>query len=292
MDYKATNLEVIELKAGQDGWSFSAYASTFGNRDWGGDIIATGAFDKTLKSGGFRPLLWQHDSHSPIGIETSLKTDTKGLLGSWELIDTQQGADAYKLLKRGAVRSMSIGYIPEAFEFDDQGDTRIIKEVNLLENSVATIPMNPQARVQSVKAKYCSECGVQIGASLEDLYDALLRKGKHKSKTLDLNTQVPFEELCTQIKGHLIYGMDAAEALHARRTEDQRELTQPHIDALTVLLSELKDSGGRIEAILNAVSPPEVKANGALSLHIALANAKRRDRARDRARLELGATTP
>lgn len=275
MDYKATNLEVIELKAGQDGWSFSAYASTFGNRDWGGDIIAAGAFDKTLKSGAFRPLLWQHDSHSPIGIETSLKTDTKGLLGSWELVDTQQGSDAYKLLKRGAVRSMSIGYIPEAFEFDDQGDTRIIKEVNLLENSVATIPMNPLARVQSVKSRYCPECGMPAGFSVEAVQDALLRKGQ-RNPSLDLNTQVPFEELCTQIKGHLIYGMGEAEALHARRAEDQRELTQAHIDALTVLLSELKDSGGRIEAILNAVSPPAAKANGALGLRIELARRRAR----------------
>lgn len=291
MDYKATNLEVIELKAGQDGWSFSAYASTFGNRDWGGDIIAKGAFDKSLKSGGFRPLLWQHDTHAPIGIETSLRVDEKGLLGSWELIDTQQGADAYKLLKRGAVRAMSIGYIPEAFEFDDQGDTRIIKEVNLLENSIATIPMNPQARIQSVKSRFCPECGMPAGVSVEAVHDALLRKGQ-RNPALDLNTQVPFEELCTQIKGHLIYGMGEAEALHARRLEEQRSLTQPHIDALTVLLSELKDSSGRIEAILSAASPPEVKANGALSLHNVLANAKRRSRERDRARLDLGDTTP
>jgi HK97 family phage prohead protease len=280
MDYKATPLEVIELKAGQDGWSFSAYASTYGNRDHGGDVIAPGAFDNSLKSGRFRPLLWQHDMREPIGIEKSLKSDSHGLLGSWELVDTQRGEDAYKLLKRGALRSMSIGYIPEAFKFDDAGETRVLEEVMLLENSLVSVPMNDGARVQSVKSKFCPECGRPADGP------------SHTKSTLDLNTQVPFEELCTQIKGHLIYGMGEAEALQARRLEDQRSLTQPHIDALTVLLSELKDSSGRIEAILSAVSPPEVKANGALSLHNVLANAKRRARERDRARLDLGDTTP
>ncbi len=241
VDYKAIPLEVVELKAGTDGWSFSAYASIFNKRDLGGDIIERGAFDATLKSNSFRPLLWQHDTTEPIGIEKSLKPDTKGLLGTWDLIDTQRGADAYKLLKRGAVRSMSIGYIPDAFEFDDHGTTRVLKSIELLENSVVSIPMQPAAQVQSVKA------------------------------LPDLNTAVSFEDLVAQLKGYVMLGVQEAEALQSRRLEEQRELTPAHIDALGLLNDELKGSTVRIEAILRAAQQvPAAKAHGALSLHLEL----------------------
>lgn len=175
MFYSSTPLELVEIKADPSGkMEFSAYASTFGNKDHGGDIIQKGAFAATLKERKFRPLLWQHDMSKPIGIERSIREDSKGLLGTWELADTAQGLEAYKLLKMGAVRSMSIGYIPKDFslEFADGNTdpldaTRILKEVDLLENSVVSLPMNEQAQVQHVKAHhvlYCEECMAGIDA--------------------------------------------------------------------------------------------------------------------------------
>lgn len=163
VDYKSIPLEIVDLKAGQDGWSFSAYASTFNDRDHGGDVVMPGAFNRTLKSRSFRPLLWQHDMREPIGIEKSLVADKKGLLGTWEIIDTQRGQDAYKLLKRGAIRAMSIGYLPEAFEFADEGQTRVLKDIELIENSVVSVPMNDNAKVQSVKS-LCTRCMGLLGS--------------------------------------------------------------------------------------------------------------------------------
>ena len=164
MLYKATPLELVEIKAGSDGsMQFTAYASTFNNKDHGGDVITKGAFAETLAARKFRPLLWQHDMREPIGIEKSLKEDGKGLIGTWQLVDTQRGQDAYKLLKAGAVRSMSIGYIPSEFAFEDEGDTRVLNKVDLLENSVVSLPMNEQAQVQSVKEHvHCATCQAQV----------------------------------------------------------------------------------------------------------------------------------
>lgn len=240
LDYKAIPLEVVELKAGKDGWQFSAYASTFGNTDHGGDVMLPGAFDETLKSRDFRPLLWQHDMSEPIGIEQSLKADAKGLLGTWELVDTQRGSDAYKLLKRGAVRSMSIGYIPEVVEFRQDTDARLLKVVDLLENSVVSLPMNEEAQVTGVKAA--------------------------------LNTAVPFENLVAQIKGYLLYGVDEAEALFTRRRTEGREPTDAHIGALELLCDELKGSADRVGAMLSATHDArQAKAAGALGLRLEVA---------------------
>ena len=168
--YKSTPLELVEIKAGDAGMQFTAYSSTFGNTDHGGDIVEKGAFADSLKSRPFRPLLWQHNMSEPIGIEKSIKEDGKGLLGTWQLVDTMRGQEAYKLLKAGAVRSMSIGYIPTKWEFEDTGDgpaemTRRLKAVDLLENSVVSLPMNEEATVQNVKhLAFCASCMEAIDA--------------------------------------------------------------------------------------------------------------------------------
>ena len=153
MQYLHTPLELLDVKADSSGdMTFTAYASTFGNVDHGGDVIEKGAFKATLQNKNRdRPLLWQHDPRSPIGIEKMIKEDGKGLLGTWQILDTQQGLDAYKLMKAGAVRSMSIGYLPKTWEWQEEGEVRVLKEIDLLENSVVSIPMNDQARIQSVK---------------------------------------------------------------------------------------------------------------------------------------------
>lgn len=234
--FSSTALEIVELKAGADDsvGEFTAYASTFGNRDHGGDIIQKGAFTETLKDRGFRPLLWQHDMREPIGIEKSLKEDGKGLVGTWQLVDTQRGRDAYKLLQAGAVRSMSIGYIPTKWEFIDEDNdmTRLIKGVDLLENSVVSLPMNEMAKITGVKG--CVMCG---------------DSGNHAA-ALDLD--VPLDDLLAQVRGYVIVGSDEAEALHQRRSTEQRKLSEGHIEALRRYSEELKNSVGRIEAILTA----------------------------------------
>ena len=248
--YLAVPLTDYDLKAGEDGWQFTAYASTFNNRDAGGDIIDAKAFDATLRTRTWRPLLWQHDMREPIGIEKSIKADKRGLLGTWELIDTQRGTDAYKLLKRGAVRSMSIGYVPQEWEFQGKdGETRLLKSVDLLENSVVSIPMNEQAVVTQVKA--------------------------------GIDRNVPFEELIAQVQAAVLLGADEAEALAARRAEDERKLSTAHIDVLTLYAEELKGSIARVEAILSANrdAAPKGNATDATLALLALRRARERSRA-------------
>ena len=164
--FRSLGFEVEELKAGEDGWQFSGHAAAFSNVDYGGDVLLPGAFADTLKSGNFRPLLWQHDMREPIGVEKRLVEDGKGLYGTWELVDTQRGTDAYKLLKKGALRSMSIGYVPVDAEYD--GDVRVLKSVDLLENSLVSLGMNPQALVTAVKAADLATLAQAVALALEE----------------------------------------------------------------------------------------------------------------------------
>ena len=154
MLYKSVGFQLEDLKSrGDDGWSFTGYASTFGNIDEGGDVVLRGAFSHSLAHRVPR-LLWQHNMSEPIGRVLDLKEDDRGLHGEFKISRTTRGHDAYQLLKDGAIDSMSIGYIPEDQEFDDQHNVRKLKSVDLLEISLVSIPMNEEARITAVKAAH------------------------------------------------------------------------------------------------------------------------------------------
>jgi len=141
--------------------TFEGYGSVFGNKDLGNDVIERGAFLKSLKRR--KPqnvkLLYQHKSDMPIGVFDEIKEDEHGLVVKGRLaLKTQAGAEAYELLKMGALDGLSIGFRvnPKEVSYDKRGNRRIIKEVDLMEVSLVTFPMNPQATVRSVKGEEIS----------------------------------------------------------------------------------------------------------------------------------------
>lgn len=135
--------------------SFSGYGAYFNNVDRGGDIIAPGAFSKSLadhKAAGTMPqMFFNHEAFSmPIGVWRAMEEDAKGLLVEGELIDTTSGRDTYAALKAGAVKGLSIGFRCSAFEIHN--NIRTITEASLMEVSVVTFPMNEAATVTDVKS--------------------------------------------------------------------------------------------------------------------------------------------
>ena len=145
----------------KDFGTFEGYGSVFGNKDLGNDVIEKGAFTKSLKSRKPQSvkLLYQHKSDMPIGIFDEIREDEHGLVVKGRLaLKTQSGAEAYELLKMGALDGLSIGFRanPEKVSYDKRNNKRIIKEVDLMEVSLVTFPMNPQATVRSVKGEQYS----------------------------------------------------------------------------------------------------------------------------------------
>ena len=157
-----SELEVIKSYDDEDEnkeyGEFEGYGSVFGNKDLGNDVIEKGAFSKSLrkrKAKGVK-LLYQHKSDMPIGVFDEIKEDEHGLVVKGRLaLKTQAGAEAYELLKMGALDGLSIGFRvnPKEVSYDKRANKRIIKEVDLMEVSLVTFPMNPQATVRSVKGE-------------------------------------------------------------------------------------------------------------------------------------------
>ena len=141
----------------EDNGIFRGYASIFGNEDQGNDIVQKGAFTKSLEQ---RPaskvkMLFQHKTDEPIGVFESIYEDSKGLYVKGKLaLGTQKGRDTYELLKIGALDGMSIGFKadPQKQGYNEnKRGVRTLKEVDLMEISLVTFPMNEEAMVQSVK---------------------------------------------------------------------------------------------------------------------------------------------
>ncbi|MCG7980288.1 MAG: HK97 family phage prohead protease [Candidatus Thiodiazotropha endolucinida] len=150
----------FEIKAtATEAGLFTGYASTFnGPVDSYGDIIAPGAFSKSLKKhrddNTMPALLWSHDMSTPIGKWVDVEENIHGLRVKGQLtLSVGKAREAYDLMKDGAL-GLSIGYqIPNGgSEWDNECRVRVIKQVELFEVSTVAIPANPAARITGVKS--------------------------------------------------------------------------------------------------------------------------------------------
>lgn len=133
---------------------FAGYAAIFDRVDRGGDLVRAGAFARTLKQGPV-PLLWQHQTGRPIGRIEYLREDRRGLRVIGRLSAGAAGREAAALLEEGAVRGLSFGYrVRESRPSRGSGlaGVRELTELELVEVSLVTLPMQPKARVHALSA--------------------------------------------------------------------------------------------------------------------------------------------
>jgi HK97 family phage prohead protease len=135
---------------------FEGYGSIFGNKDWGNDIVMPGAFQRTLseyKSEDTLPMMfWMHDPSRIPGKWIEMSEDDNGLYVKGILADTELGREIHTLLSMKAVSGLSIGYMTKLQDFLDDG-IRLIKDVDLFETSIVSIPMNPKAQIVHAKSR-------------------------------------------------------------------------------------------------------------------------------------------
>lgn len=132
---------------------FAGYASVFHEADSGRDVVMPGAFDRALREGGGSlPLLWQHEAREPIGRVERLGVDARGLRVIGQVaLGARRGRDAAALMRAQALTGLSIGYRVRRFEVDRKRRLRRLWDVELIEISLVTFPMQPRARVLGVE---------------------------------------------------------------------------------------------------------------------------------------------
>lgn len=104
------------------------------------------------------PLLWQHDTHQPIGEVFDARVTKKGIEVSARIAQIDEpGAlqdrvnEAWLSIKNKLVKGLSIGFRSLKEAFDKETFGFIFLEWEWLELSAVTIPANAQASIQTVK---------------------------------------------------------------------------------------------------------------------------------------------
>lgn len=136
--------------------AFSGYGSVFGNVDSYGEIVAPGAFVRSLAekaaAGRKIPILYQHDRSEPLGVFDVCEEDPHGLRveGTLLIDDVPRARSSFANMRVGALTGLSIGYYVRAYEVRD--DQLVLTDLDLQEISVVTFPANDAARIDAVKA--------------------------------------------------------------------------------------------------------------------------------------------
>ncbi|RGP41642.1 hypothetical protein BPTFM16_01949 [Altererythrobacter insulae] len=126
---------------------FAGYAALFDRPDSIRDTIARGAFINTLKHRKRPlPLYWQHSPDQQIGLVEQAREDARGLAVIGH-IDNPYSRVAHDLIKL-RVHGLSFGYRARRYKRTDEG--RNLLEIELIEVSLVTEPLHPEARVHLV----------------------------------------------------------------------------------------------------------------------------------------------
>lgn len=144
LQYKFAPLEAEVDQRGK----VTGYASRFGIKDQGGDIVVKGAFaDQRRKP----KMLLQHDPAQVVGVWDVVQEDNDGLYVEGRInLRSTLGKDVHSNLEFGAIDGMSIGYRARDAVKTAQG--RELRQIDLWEVSFVTFPMLPEAVVSSVKS--------------------------------------------------------------------------------------------------------------------------------------------
>lgn len=128
------------------------YAST-NAMDRSSDVILASAWTKSNGLNNFKSnpiLLFNHNYDKPIGKVIAMGTDNKGL--KIKGVISKSAGDVYNLVKEGILSTFSVGFMVNDADYNKDTDGLIIKDAELLEVSVVSIPCNQDATFSVAKS--------------------------------------------------------------------------------------------------------------------------------------------
>lgn len=127
------------------------YASTSATDRSSDKILSTAWTKGGLKNFERNPiLLFNHNYDKPIGKVVEMGTDSKGL--KIKGIISKSADDVYNLVKEGVLSTFSVGFLIKDADYDKSVDGLIVKDAELLEVSVVSVPCNQDATFSVAKS--------------------------------------------------------------------------------------------------------------------------------------------
>lgn len=141
----------IVEKSSEDSLTIKGYANTV-SKDRSGDVIVKeawqkGGLDNYLKN---PVILAFHDHSRPIGSTVDYNITDKGLEIVAEI--SKSAGEVYNLIKEGILKTFSVGFSIKDADYDRSEDTFFIKDLELFEVSVVSIPANQDSTFSLAKS--------------------------------------------------------------------------------------------------------------------------------------------
>ena len=95
-------------------------------------------------------LLFNHDYNRPIGKVIEMSTDKRGL--RIKAVISKSAGEIYDLVKEGVLSTFSVGFLVKDADYDKSADGLIVKDAELLEVSVVSVPANQDATFSLAKS--------------------------------------------------------------------------------------------------------------------------------------------
>lgn len=277
LDFNLSNARVTKDAKGE--CIIEGYANT-SSKDRVGDVVLPKAFEKTLATYMNNPvLLSNHDWNDPCGVVLEAEITDKGLWIKARISDTRE--DVKTLIREGCLRTFSIGYNEVDADYDESTKTKYIKELELLEISVVTVPANTEAMFTQAATKVDSEGTEKTDDSAKsapsvrtakELADFIVIVKSVVNRELDSTETVAVCDYFNNEKEDIMTKEQLIQALKGKSLEvatnpveakmdEQQPAQQPaeHADFIKEIMAKLDAIGQALAQVLEAQKPQEPK---------------------------------
>ena len=251
-----SNFKAIDVN--EDGSvNIKGYAST-NDQDRAGDIIEPNAWSK----GGIgnyenNPIiLFNHDYHNPIGKTTELGVDDIGLKIKGRI--SKSAGKIRDLVKEGVLGAFSVGFRVKDADYNEETDGYRIKDAELFEISVVSVPAN-QAATFSVAKSFNSDKDyqswktnyVKTGQStIVDSPEATVNQTVVKETEMSENTEnFDLDEVARHAAEKAVAAYAMKQAEQTAKTEAEAEKAA---DEEAVIKAGIQEKKAEVESIVKA----------------------------------------
>ena len=227
------------------------------------DIIDPKAWSKGAALSAYKanPIVLAYHRHDkPIGKATEVRATKNGL----ELKATISKAanEVYSLIQEGILKAFSVGFIAKDMNYDSDNDYYNIKEVELVEVSVVSVPANPYATFS------VSKC-FDNSNELENFKKSLVESDEDNPENIEeinvmkkgeINTEATPNIDLDSIKAEMTKSvLEAIEAREAAKAEEERKQQEYDIQVKTAAERLLEDAKADIEKVFEEKTEQSVK---------------------------------
>lgn len=235
----------------------SGWANTT-DKDRANDVVLEEAWTKGgLNNYMLNPVILGYHKHdNPIGKMVDYNVSMKGLFITAEI--SKAAGNIYNLIKEGVLKSFSVGFRVKDADYDSMSDVFVVKDLELLEISVVSIPAN-QYSVFNVSKQFDSveeylEFKKSFVAEEESEEETIVSGSDNLDETEDKTKEVEAEEARLAEEAILAEEAKAVEEAETARLAEEEKAAEA---AIAVAEKEALEKETSEENTENEISPQE-----------------------------------